>query len=104
MDWLFPAAENDRSLLLYNYTVAFAGCNSILQGLRRKKNHFHGCKSHFAKRVCENSWPAASLLLESSLEHHTDITNLAKSLKAACTLHGVRREKEEALENRARNG
>lgn len=79
--WLFPAAENDRSLLLCNYGVAFAGCNSIQQRLRRKKENFHCCISHFAKCLSENSWPTASLLLESSLKHHTGITHLVKLLK-----------------------
>lgn len=79
--WLFPAAENDRSLLLYNYSVAFTGCNSLQQRLRRRKNNFLCCISHFAMCISENSWPGTSLLLESSLKHHAGIMNLAKLLK-----------------------
>lgn len=82
--WLFPAAENDRSLLLYNYSVAFAGCNSIQQRpeiKKKNKQNFHCCISHFAKHISENSWPAASLLLEVSLKYHSGTTNLAKLLK-----------------------
>jgi len=101
--WLFPAVENDRSQFLYDYNVAFAGCNSIQQRLTRKKRipllYISLCKvSQWKPSAC---CPFTPRIFIKTSHWYYEFSKIIKN--TACTLFGLRRENEAVVEKRAEN-